>query len=86
MRTLRIRIRNIALNYWVPAEVPEEDADPGPAGVGVCCAGAHRLPVQLSLAAVGLGAHHLPAHQAHRGRARVVPWDGSHRGYSSENL
>jgi hypothetical protein len=61
------------LLYKAPAEVPEEDADPGPAGVGVCGAGAHRLPVQLGLAAVGLGAHHLSAHQAHRGRARVVP-------------
>lgn len=59
-----------------PAEgraLPQEDAGPRAAGVGVRCAGPHVLTLQLSLAAVALRAEEAPTHQAQgRGSALVA--------------
>lgn len=44
--------------------LPQEDAGPGAAGVGVCCASADILALQLGLAAVALRAEETPTHEA----------------------
>lgn len=53
--------------------LPQEDAGPGAAGVGVCCASADILALQLGLAAVALRAEETPTHEAQsRGSAFVA--------------
>lgn len=53
--------------------LPQEDAGPRAAGVGVCCAGPDILALQLGLAAVTLGAEETPTYEAQgRGSALVT--------------
>lgn len=55
------------------AALPQEDAGPGAAGVGVRCAGSHVLTLQLGLAAVALRAEETPTHEAQGGGSALVP-------------
>jgi hypothetical protein len=55
-----------------PRALPQEDAGPGAAGVGVCCAGSDVLTLQLSLAAVTLRAEETPTHEAQSRSSALV--------------